>query len=286
MKSKILLLVLLGVLAMPLTSWGQIAMRLELSRHYFLQYEPVFAKILLRNDSGHAVAFGNHKKLQGQLLFEIIDSRQRRISRIKGTVYPMVGILLRPGATREIVVPVNKYYNLLKCGKYRIKAFIQHNMFEDSYQSNECTFDISQGSVIWQRTVGVPDFAEKKQIKRVKTRTFTIRCLLEGQRKTYYLLLEDKKKIYSIKRIGFELGEERMVCDVDNFSRLHIMLPISPKVFTCLIYNINGELESREVYKRTDTIPTLIRDPKTGKVYVAGGEKAIKKLDYEDHKEK
>ncbi|MCP3965447.1 MAG: hypothetical protein GY750_06610 [Lentisphaerae bacterium] len=285
MKNKVLILILLGAFLLPIVSFGQIAMKMELSRHYYLQYEPVFAKVHMRNDSGHAIAFGHNKRLQGKLLFEITDTKQRRISRIQGKEYPMVGILLRPGATQTVVVPVNEYYDLLKCGRYRIRAYVQHNMFSNVYQSNECSFEVSHGSITWQRTVGIPDFLGKNEISKVKTRTYTIKCLIEGDRKTFYLLVEDKKKIYSIKRVGFELGQERMACDVDNFSRLHIMLPISPKVFTYLIYNINGELEKQQVYKRTKTIPILIRDPRTGKVYVAGGEKALKKLDYQDHKE-
>ncbi len=107
MKNKFLSAVLFGVLLLPFAGFAQIAMKLDLGRHYYLKYEPVYVTVSLRNDSGHAVAFGNNNRLKGRLLFEIIDSKQRQISAIKGNKYPMEGVLLRPGGTSEIVVPVN-----------------------------------------------------------------------------------------------------------------------------------------------------------------------------------
>ena len=41
-------------------------------------------------------------------------------------------------------------------------------------------------------------------------------------------------------------------------------------------------MEKREVYKRTTTIPILVRNHKNGMVVIAGGMLARKNLDYHD----
>jgi hypothetical protein len=264
---------------------AQLALKMEMSRKNYLKYEPVFAKVIMRNDSGHAIAFGHMKQLQGKLEFEITDSRRHTIQKINKDDYPIIGTIIRAGQTKQFIIPLSTYYNLKNPGKYRLHAYITHGMLKNSYRSNDCVFEISPGVVLWQRTVGIPKFMRKKQTGTIPTRTFLIKSLLEENHKTYFLQIEDEKRIYSVRRIGFELGQESFTCDVDMLSQIHILLPVSPKIFSYLVYDINGKLERREVYKRTKTIPTLIRDPQNGKVYVAGGEVARKKLDYRDFQE-
>ena len=51
--------------------YGQIAMKAEVAQNRFLQYEPVYLRLTMRNMSGHPLVFGEHSGLRGALRFEI-----------------------------------------------------------------------------------------------------------------------------------------------------------------------------------------------------------------------
>ena len=63
---------------------GQIGMNLTLNRTAYMQYEPVYACVTLRNDSGRPLVFGEDPRLQGFLLFEITDSKGRLVPKRTG----------------------------------------------------------------------------------------------------------------------------------------------------------------------------------------------------------
>jgi hypothetical protein len=270
---------------LPTGSFAQIALKLAMNRQDYISFEKIYAKVILRNDSGHAIAFGHDPKLQGELLFQIKDAQGNIISKISEATPPIIGLILRAGETKEVVVQVSRYYNLNKVSKYQMMAYVKHALFQEEYRSNISYFSVEDGYLYWSRGIGVPDFSENQQANKIKTRFFNIKTIFENSKKVYYLVVEDEKTIYAIRRIGYELGSEKPSFDVDMFSRLYTLLPISPRVFNSFIFDVNGKVEKREVYKKTSTIPALIRDEK-GNIFIAGGDVAKKGVDYDDKDEK
>ncbi len=297
MSVKILLCLIAGIFfVLPSAVNAQIAIDLSMNRQNYIQFEKIFAKVIMRNDSGHAIAFGHDEKLQGELLFEIHDSQNIPVTKMTQATPPIVGTILRAGETKEFIVPVTRYYNLNTPGKYKIMAYVTHALFKEEYRSNDCFVNISEGHLLWSRSVGIPEFmnpdakskgdsGDKDNSKKIGTRLFNIKTIYEGSKRVYYLVIEDDKTVFSIKRIGVELGEEQPQFDTDNFSRLHILLPLSPHIFSYFVFDIKGALEKREVYKKTNTIPTLVTDPKNGSIILAGGELAKQGVDYKDSTE-
>jgi len=259
---------------------AQLAMTVKMNRSHYLQYETIYAKVNIRNNSGHAIVFGENKRLHGKLLFKIIGSQQIPIEKIRKTSYDMSGVIIKAGQDKEFIVPVNRFYKLRKCGTYRIYAYIEHNMFEDSYRSNETSFEVNKGFSLWEKVVGIPEFMLSKKKQKIKNRTYKMVGLLSGKSRSHYLVIEDKKRVYSVLFLGDALGEEQITHEIDPLSRLHLMIPISPKIFVHLIIDIDGKIDDESVYRRTKTVPGLVRDPKTGKIYVTGGTHAKKKRDY------
>jgi hypothetical protein len=266
-----LLLALFTIL--PFAAKAQLAMHMKMNRSYYLQYETVYAKVTIHNESGHAIVFGENKKLQGKLLFKIIDNDKNPVAEISETSYPMTGVIIEAGRSKDFIVPVSKYYNLKKCDTYRMYAYVEHNMFKDAYRSNETTFEISSGILRWERTVGIPEFMNSDKSGKIKQRTYKIITLLEGNRKSNYLLIDDKKRIYKVLFLSYELGEERITQQIDHLSRLHLLIPMTPKKFIYLIVDTSGKIDEETVYKRQQSVPALVLSPETGKVYVAGGAK-------------
>ena len=259
---------------------AQMAITLKMNRSNYLQYERIYAKVDILNNSGHAIVFGDSKQLQGKLLFKIIGSQNIQVEAIPKTSYPMKGVIIDAGKHKEFVVPVSNFYDLKKCGIFRIYAYVEHNMFEDAYRSRETSFEINKGFVMWKSVVGVPDFIHTNKKNKIKNRTYKLVRLLQGSKKGNYLVVEDKKRIYNVLFLGNSLGEEKITHEVDNMSNLHVMVPISPKVFVHITIDVDGKIDNESVYKRTQTVPSLVRNPKTGKVYVTGGTHAKQKRDY------
>lgn len=73
---KIKTFLLLSWLSCPILSvYAQINLDLSLSDYKFIRHEPIIARVLMRNDSGRPLVFGNSSRLRGELFFEIVDSR-------------------------------------------------------------------------------------------------------------------------------------------------------------------------------------------------------------------
>jgi len=248
-----------------------------------MQYEPIFAQVKMRNYSGQPLVFGKDEKLQGELLFDIMLGTDTAIPAIQGKRYALEGTILMPGETKEIVIPLGSLYSMNRLGAYRVHAYVKHAMLKDMFRSNECRFEVNPGVVVWSRKVGIPEIVRtsEKIDNTIKDRTYSLRMMVENATKYYYLVIEDSNNIYAVLRIGREIGMERYKIEVDMLSRLHILMPISPKIFRYIVVNLNGKPEIDRYMKTTKTIPSLVYDPGTGQVIITGGAEALPGIDYD-----
>lgn len=275
---------------------AQVAMKLQLNQNVFLQFESVFAKVRFRNMSAHALAFGETKGLRGILRFDVYHTSGKgsvRVSPINPANMPsMVGVIIPAGSTHEAIFRISDYYDFREEGNYNIRAVLFHPQLKSGYQSDSLSFKVTAGRKVWGPvTVGVPDSGKGETYdpnipKKIETRNYTIVSYFTGKVTFYALVIDDKNKTYLVKRIGFDLGPEmKPKCEIDFLSRLNIMVAASPTVFAYYQYNVDGILEKKQVYIKTNTTPTLVLDKATGVVMPAGGRLARKDRDYEEIKD-
>ncbi len=282
MRMKTLLLLLLSVSAATLSA--QIAVKIEPGRPLFMLYDSVYVKMIMRNYSSHPIAFGNSKDLQGDITFRIITPG-RTLARRIGSNNPLLrGVILAPGETRGFTFNLSKYYFLQEEGMYTARVTVKHPQLPSAYESNEIPFKIRKGTVIWQRKFGLPDYTgEKKKSGKIENRTYKLLKFTDSKSIFYYMMIDDDKKVYAVRRIGFDMGSNlQPQREIDALARFHIMIAVTPKIFAHYIYNYNGVLERRDLYIRTTTTPYLVLDPKTSEVRVDGGRIARKDLDFEE----
>lgn len=294
MKKLCLAIGLLLVCICPLSA--QVAMKLQLNQNVYLQFEPVFARVTFRNMSAHALAFGELKGLRGFLRFDIYHTSGKSSVRIfpidRSNMPSMVGVIIPPGSSHEAVFRISDFYDFRKGGNYSVKAVLFHPQLKSGYESRSLSIRITSGQRVWGPvTVGVPDSGKGKSYdpnvpKKIQTRSYSIVSYFTGKVTLYALVIEDKERIYLVKRIGFDLGPEmKPQCEIDFLSRLNIMIAASPNVFAYYQYNVDGVLEQKQVYIKTGTTPTLVLNKETGVVMPTGGRLARKDRDYAEIKD-
>ncbi len=263
--------------------FAQIGMQVELNRTVFMQYEPIYACVTLRNDSGKALVFGDDPRLQGFILFDIRDAKGQQVPKRPNKEISVKALVLRPGETKPMVLPISQYYNLDPTGTYRVRAYVSHAMLPSEFQSPEALFRVDTGVTIWKRTVGIPDLSDNpKPDAPLQERTYSIRSLVEGPAKYYYLFVEDATHVYGVMRVGKALGQEPIKADIDMLSRIHLLIPITPKVFQYLSFGLDGSNTVNQYWKTSSTIPTMVRDPESGRIFVTGGAVARPGIDFKD----
>ena len=69
---------------------------------------------------------------------------------------------------------------------------------------------------------------------------------------------------------------------VDMLSRIHLLMPVAPRIFHYMLFNADGTNLESSYWKTVDTIPGLFRNPQTGKVERLGGARARLGIDFTD----
>lgn len=272
---------------------AQVVINMQMNQNIFLQFESVFAKITFRNLSAHALAFGERKGLRGTLRFDINHLSGRGTSYVPpispANMPSLVGVIIPPGSTHEVIFRVSDYYDFRKPGNYTIKAVLFHPQLRSGYESATRSIKVTVGQKVWGPvSVGIPESGKTKTptdpmtgTKKIQTRNYSIVSYYTGRVSLYALVIDDKDRTYLVKRIGFDLGPElKPKCEIDFLSRLNIMIAASPNVFAYYQYNVDGVLEQKQVYIKSSTTPTLVLDSKTGVVMPAGGRVARRDRDY------
>lgn len=258
---------------------AQVSVKVATDRPTYLQYEEIFVKVSLRNYSGKALVFGESEEMKGEINF-IIDTPNRTVAEMRKKRYnPMIGVVLPPGGSEDVLIPVSRLYNISSVGSYNLRAVVKHKLLSATYDSNSISFTVSNGKVEWERLVGVPELFRKKGDSD-EPRTVKLVSFYDGKGKVYCLVIEDKFNVYGVARIGYDIGGNKPECEVDGLCRTHILLPVSPNLYSYYCHNINCNLQEREAYLKTDSRPTLVLNAKDGTVEVVGGKKAIKDVDY------
>ena len=277
--SKFLLSAVFSLL--PLLAFSQIGLKLELNRKDFMLYEPIYACVTLRNDSGKALLFGSNPKLQGFVLFDIRDQKNNRIPQRPETDLSVTGLFLGPGETKSITIPLNRYYNLDKTGSFQIRVYVSHNLLEHEYQANQANFiRIHNGFEVKRLTVGIPDLDGKNKYKPAESRSYSIRALDISGERYYYLVVEDDKMVYGVTHIGYQYGQNEIQVQTDMLSRIHLLVPMSHRVFHYLTFGLDGSNIESSYWKKGATIPGLFRDQQSGKVSRLGGDPARPGVDF------
>ena len=269
-KKVILLAIMFFSALLP----ADVIMKLSMPRESYMTYEPVIANLALRNTSGQGLIFGHEAEFKGFLEIGLFDMHNRPLKG-SGTKVDLKGLILRPGADHHIRVNIGKWLDMRRAGFYKLKVYISHPMLKNEYESNFCTFDITDGQIFWQRKFGIPNLQGAQLGEDLKMRSYVIKTLQNNSNIHFFLFVEDNEKVYAVKHLGILLGREIPTCEIDSLNQLHILLPEASRKFSYTIFDWHGKVEKQSYYRATKTMPVLYRNGSTGDVSVIGGELII-----------
>ncbi len=279
MKKLLSVFLILAPILLP----AQVGVGLAVNQESYLLYENILAKLTVRNLSGKALIFGEDDRPgspRGYVEFTIhgpggINAEKKNIN-----YNPMSGFVMAPGTEQTILVPVNKLYVLDKPGAYSIKAIVGHSSLGGAYETGTTSFTIFNGVTLWEKELGVPKLYHKEGAAEPLPRTVKLLSFYDKENKYVAIMVEDKDKVYNVRRLGYDTGNVKPKIETDMLNRTHVLLQISPSVYVHYVLDINCELEQKDVYSKTDTSPTFVLDPEEGSILVVGGRKAMKDVDY------
>ncbi|MEA2013347.1 MAG: hypothetical protein U9O87_09790 [Verrucomicrobiota bacterium] len=260
---------------------AQISMQIKPAKEKYLLYEEVKLSVSIRNYSGKTLNFGDSLHSYGSMHLAIFDGSKRLRKKLKTFTNPVNGLTIPSGATKQIVLPVSKIYNMQKDDDFSITAIIEHEKLSKKYQSNSVTISVRQGIIQWQQSFGVP---EESGEKKIPVRTASFLLLHYKITDIYCLRIEDKKRVYAVRRLGPHVPGIPIAGEIDAMSNIHALIQMTPRLWSYRIYDSSGTLVQQRYYAYSEELdnplPTLVRDPDVGRVAVFGGRRAAESVDY------
>ncbi len=265
MRRLLLSLLILFVAADALHAQIQVA--LQIKRRLFVMYEPIVATVSIRNLSGRDLPLAD-KGGQPWFGFEVLRADGQPVPP-NDIHYSLSPLIIPPGQTVQRKVVINSLYPVRDFGLYRIRASIYFGPMEQFFQSPMHNVEISEGRVLWQQVVGVPDGAEGAG----GNRRYTVLSFRQPSSNYLYVRVEDVEQgtVYCTYPIGKQITGIDPEFKLDEQNNLHVLHLTGAKLYLHTHVGLNGELVNQENYLAVKHRPSL-RVNKYGNLAVLGGQ--------------
>ena len=236
------------------TAHGQIGVRLDIKRRLHLRYEPIIATVSIQNLSGRDIML--HDEGQPWFGFDITGVNDNIIVPPRNPDYKLDPLEIKIGETLKRTVDLTQLYGISEFGMHRIKATIFAQPLNKLFVSQPVLIDISEGKVIWQQTVGVPDtLANAGQTHTIKLIEF------QDDKRFLYVRVEDTEKghIFCTRKLGHMIDGTTPQTQFDTTNNIYILHLVAPQTYTLTNIGVNGELLGQHTYAAPKVKPFLRR---------------------------
>ena len=259
---------------------AQIGMQISAQHERYLRYERIQMKLTLRNYSGNTLVFGKDAQGQnvGKLVFKVTSQNGNLVSMLDPTANPMEGMVFGAGESRELTLTLNALFDLQVDGFYTVTAYIDHKRLPKGYASNTLNFEVRDGSVIANKTIGLPTDNNVDSIKSVSA---SLMRFNNGKREIYCLRIEDENCVYGTFRVGPYIAGREPQLDADGTSAIHVFIQVAPKLYSYAVYSIIGgeaKIRQQRYFVPENGVPMLSRA--TGYFKVLYARQAIEGVDF------
>ncbi|MCF7854800.1 MAG: hypothetical protein K9N51_08385, partial [Candidatus Pacebacteria bacterium] len=205
---------------------AQLEMHLSTDRERYLKYESVNMTLAVRNYTGNDLTFGaSPGRSSNSYLTLLLESSRQLGQRSIDAGNLIKNLTLGAGETKRLTINLNELARLQTPATYSVCAELSHPMLRQAFRTNDVDFEVREGHVVWQRTLGVPD-AYRRDGDVVPERIASIILLREKTSQIYCFLIEDEDKVYCVTRLGKLIFGAEPECGIDAVSNVHVLLRV------------------------------------------------------------
>jgi hypothetical protein len=260
----LLALALLGALAPRLHA--QIDVSIEIDRRLFVCYEPIIATVDITNLTGRDLTLED-KEPNKWFGFEIFNDQGVSIPPL-AVDYHLAPLTIPMGQTVKRKVNLVSLFPITEYGVYHVRAVVYSDTLNQYFGSGGKAIEISDGTTVWQQTVGIPDGS----LNAGQYRSYELLTFHQPNANMLYVRIKDNDagKVYATLPLGRLVDGFDPEVQVDSLSQLHILQMIAPKEFLYTRLGPNAEMLGQQDFLPLRTWPHLKRLA-DGDVTVTGG---------------
>ena len=247
------------------TAQAQVEMSIRTTRRTYILYEPIVATITITNNAGRDLVFEDSGSkqwfnvevttLDGQLLSPYDPN------------YKLHPLHIAAGQTLQRTIDLTPLFPIREPGTHRLRANVYLADMDHFYYSNYASFDLTDGKVVWEKTVGVPGTGELRQVS-VLTHDLPDKMLL-------YARVRDLNgnTVYTTQSLGRLLVSGREPEEqLDSRNNLHVLQEARPGTYLYTCIGLDGSRIDQKAYTKSGRGQPILARLANGDVEVRGGQ--------------
>ena len=246
---------------------AQVQVDITLKRTLYIAYEPLIVNVSITNLSGASLELADSGRNHWfSFQIETLDNRPVAPRPGRDTDLPMT---LEAGQKITRSVNLTPLYPITEYGGYRIQASVYAASLGQYFNSPPLNVEITEGRVVYEKTVGVPESENKAaSIRHIAVLTHR----LPNSSQLYIRIQESKTgTVFCTHRLGRLVSSGPPDILLDSQNRPNILQNVAPKVFLYSLIGLNGEVIERKTYNQTRRHKPFLKLGPDGNVTTLGG---------------
>jgi len=232
--------------------FGQIELALTVEPVRALLYEPIYAKVVIRNNTGGVLPFDAGRD-SARFFFELERNKNNTVKQ-NDRAPLLFGLKLVPAGSITNVFNLTSLYAMQSRGLYKVRAYLEWNNLLFSSQPVE--LEMLKGFEIARVIAGVPG-------EQGAMRVYILEYLTQEKGEQVYLRIEDANSstVYGMHKLGHIVRVRKPEMKVDEAGNVHVLFQTMAMVFVHTAFTPYGvQLFSRNYADKSNMI-TLVNLP-------------------------
>lgn len=243
---------------------AQIQVDIKFKRSLYVVYEPIICTVTITNQSGRTLELADTPRNQW-FSFQIETGKGRPIPP-NDPNYQNQPLTVPAGEKVVRAINLTPLFPLGEFGTYRVRGTVYSEELKQYFSSPNLNIEITEGRLLWEDTVGVPEGAGPGKTRRVSVLAHRLPTT-----SMLYLRVEDAEAgiVYCTTQLGRFIAFNNSDIEMDGANNIHILQNTAPKAFLYSQFDVNGKLVNQQGYQAGAQRPILVRSQ--GVVSVSGG---------------
>jgi len=256
------------LLAVLTHAHAQITVEFSVKRRLFIRHEPIIATVTLTNLTGRDIVLDDTPEMQW-FAFQVTGSGER-IFPPRNPNYSLDPLEIKAGEQKRRTVNLNELYEIGDFGIYRVRASIFFAPTGKFFSSRMTSIEITDGQLIWTKTVGVPGGSAADSDQR----KYSLLAHQQGEYRVLYVRVEDRENgtVFCTQEVGRMIDGQPPVAEFDLANNLYILHLTGLREYLLTKIGLNGEFMGGTRYTAPKARP-YFRRLDNGQVQIVGAKR-------------